>query len=442
MLPQHNFRHLILSIISILILLHAAYINAGTLNFDTVLSKAIKHSQDIKIAGADIKISKYSKDEIASLYYPTLAFRLDNEYIYVYDQEQEDVISIGDYVSSQNESTYQHSFTASLRYQLYNFGTRGLKYDNALREIKIAELSADQVRTDIRIDVLNEYSRSVMLSKKINTTREIIDRQKAIYRVYQELRKAGTIGQDQIEKTALNLAESISQLDELITNIQVSLNRIGYYTGEIYKAADTELTDFSSSVLMDIKPDSTQFPEIKAIDERIAGKKTEKKIIYREMLPRLYMYCAYKMYGSDEESFSDSFKDLERRDASIFLALEWEFFSGFRDIARSRRIKEEIKKLSHQKEKRIAELKRDIKSTEQAHQHFLENEEKINSRLSRIDYNHSIIERLSESQITNRVSFLEREIELIQQKLDIEQKKIDNDVACLKLQFWKEGQTL
>ncbi len=140
-----NRRHITIpkaSIAAALLLCLCARAQAETLTFETVLEKALRHSFDIKIAETEVSISTYRKDEVRSLYFPSLSTRLYNEYVKVLESQAEGVVAVGDAVSATAHSTYQHSAVTGLNYLLYDFGARGLKFDSAKREIRISRFNA------------------------------------------------------------------------------------------------------------------------------------------------------------------------------------------------------------------------------------------------------------------------------------------------------------
>jgi chromosome segregation ATPase len=114
---------------------------------------------------------------------------------------------------------------------------------------------------------------------------------------------------------------------------------------------------------------------------------------------------------------------------------KWEFFSGFRDQSKGLRLKEEIRKLQLQKEKRLAELEQDTNALIEKHRLYGESRRQWDSRLSQIREARTTLKRLSDQQIMDRLAALENEIELLEQELDASLKRIDQAVAAYKLQF-------
>jgi len=413
---------------------------AQRLELEAVLLQAEKNAHDLKIARTDVEISRHRLGEVRSLYYPSLDFLFYNEYVYVPEENEQGIVSVGKSVSTTLESTYQHSLVASLNYQLYDFGARRLKYQNAQREMEIARLNLSRSRLDLRIQVLESYGRGLRLWRRLKSVQRILELRKEIYRNAQQLKEAGTVGQRQMEAFALELAEALGRADDLKRDYQIALSSLTYYTAEPYTAEQTAFTDLPEPDRNEAVPDAARLAEIRAIEAEIDGKRVEVEIAEKEMLPRLSAYGAYRMYGNDPDSFGQSLGNIDERDATVAVVVEWNLFSGYRDVSKVRRLKAEVERLFYEKEKRAADLARDIQSSFKTHRLFVGREGQWQKRRSRIRRSREIDSRLSKQQLIDRIAHLEHEVDLVRQQLDLDLKQIDRAVAGLKLAFWREGQ--
>ena len=413
---------------------------AQRLELEAVLLQAEKNAHDLKIARTDVEISRHRLGEVRSLYYPSLDFLFYNEYVYVPEKNEQGIVSVGKSVSTTLESTYQHSLVASLNYQLYDFGARRLKYQNAQREMEIARLNLSRSRLDLRIQVLESYGRGLRLWRRLESVQRILELRKEIYRNAQQLKEAGTVGQRQMEAFALELSEALGRADDLKRDYQIALSSLTYYTAEPYEAEQTAFTDLPEPDRNEAVPDAARLAEIRAIEAEIDGKRAEVEIAEKEMLPRLSAYGAYRMYGNDPDSFGQSLDNIDERDATVAVVVEWNLFSGYRDVSKVRRLKAEVERLFYEKEKRAADLARDIQSSYKTHRLFAGREEQWQKRRSRIRRSREIDSRLSRQQLIDRIAHLEHEVDLVRHQLDLDLKQIDRAVAGLKLAFWREGQ--
>jgi hypothetical protein len=105
-----------------------------------------------------------------------------------------------------------------------------------------------------------------------------------------------------------------------------------------------------------------------------------------------------------------------------------------------RRLRAEIQRLRLEKEKRAAELEREILDSYQAHRLLLDRDEQWQRRRLRIRQSQETLTRLRRQQVIDRIACLEHEADLVGHRLDLELKRVDRAVAGLKLTFWREGQ--
>lgn len=423
-------------LVNILLLMFPAIaVFAETLNFKALSQKAVEYSFDLKIASADIDVARYRLDEARADYYPSLALRFGNEYIHAFGDAGSDVVTLGDSVLAGDESSYKHSLTAYLNYNLYDFGARELKQNNARREIEIAQSRSEQALKEVRIELLARFARGLKLNKQRRTTEDILSKRKQIFRCLQNLNEAGTVGRDRVESAALDLAETMASLEDLEIEYQQALNGIASLTGESYLADSVDLGDLAPPMGEQGSPGVEDYPELRMLEDRISNKKADLSIAKRECLPRFLLSGAYRMYGSDRSSYADSITNMDARDATLTLVVEWPLFSGFRDVAVIKRLGVEVRQLELEKEKRKAELQQDLDDTLAAYHQYVEGGDLRQKHKEQIRQNDATLQRLAQQQTENRVMFLEQDIELARRDLMIDLKQVDLMTAAWKLAF-------
>ncbi len=400
-----------------------AVAQAIDLDFEAVMEQALVNSYDVAIAQKNIDISRIYTEEARSLYYPTLTMQAYNQYVDLFSQEDE-VVATGDYISPYGESMFQNSLTARVVYLLYDFGVRDLKSDHAEQGVRVSRLKSDHASITARQDMLERYAKALAVSRQLEFQRTICERRRDIYGCVKRLYQAGAVDQTQVEASALELAEAATRIDDLTADFQAALDFLGYYTGQTYTAEDTML-----AMLADpgdrIPPgaiDPLSLPEVAALDEEIARKEKEAAIAVKEMLPQFYFDGAFSMYGS------------------IALVAQWEIFSGFGDLAKSRRLKEEAARMNLEKEKRLAELAREIQAASHTYAMYQTGGAHRQERRAGIDKSRIMLDRLARQDIWDQVTLLENDIRLIEHELDMELKNIGKAAAGLKLKFWSQGQ--
>ncbi len=411
---------------------------AGTLSFDHILEQALAHSWDLRIAQKEIDISRYALLETKSLYYPTLSVRFDNQYVNDLT-DGDNVISVGDQVVRVDGSTFQHSFGVGMNYLLYDFGAHGLRVNNAKKDVRIAALNRDRSFVETKLNVLDAYGRCIELSRRWNSAKETLRHRRNLYTLTCKLRKSGSVGQVEVNDAALALAEALTQQEVLRRRFEETLFNLSFFTGEDY---DPEIIDFTP---LPTPPDPLNPPrpgllaEIRAYDEEIRKLKAERNILQRSMLPTISLAANFRMLGSDEDSFTTSLEDLESRDTSVALVARWEIFSGFRDVARLKRLLKEVEHLSLEKERRLHDRKREIDAAYQTYRLARAAEPDLRERENILERRAETDTRLAEKQITDRITYLQREIDFMEQQLAVTLERMEGRLAGLRLKFWQEG---
>lgn len=410
---------------------------AETLSFDHVLKRAVAHSWDLLIARKKIDISEYALQETKSLYYPALSVRFDNQYVRDLT-DGDNVTSVGDQVVRIDGSTFQHSIGAGLTYLLYDFGARGLRTDNAKRDIRIAALNRDHSLLETRLNALEAYGRCLELVRRWNSAKETLRRRRDIYTLTSRLQKSGSAGQMEVNDTALALAEAVTGQERLRRRFEEALLNLTFFTGDTYDAVNADLAPLPSPANPKARPRPGQLAEIRVYDEEIQKLKAEKKILQKSMFPTISLAANFRMLGSDEDSFAASFENLKARDTSAALVARWEIFNGFRDITRLKRLQKEIERLSLEKDRRLHHRKRQMDAVYQSYLLAQADESSLQHRKNILKQSTKTDARLAKQQIIDQVTFLQREINFMEQRLDLTLTRMEGRIAALRLQFWQE----
>jgi outer membrane protein TolC len=410
-----------------------------TLSLESVLERASEHAWEIKIAEKDIGIREYGLMEARSAYYPTLSLRFDNEYV-DFRGDGDSVVSVGDQVSANDASTFQHSFTLGLSYVLYDFGARKLRMANARREVEKAGFARDEATLETRLNVLDAYGQGLQLFRQRQSTGEIVRFRKEVFKLLQSLREAGIVGQVRLNSAAVELAEGIGLLDDLTDRMVRALENLGYFTGVDYPLDDTLFADLPPVPPTAGLPELDSLPQIRSIDTEIARVRAERAVVLREMLPSIGLVANYRMFGADRENFGRSLESLSERDATVGLVARWEFFSGFRDVARLNQLRLQIEQLQLEKGRRLGELQKQVRAASRIRQLADGAGDRQDEREGVLKQSADALERLAEQRVVDRVTLLEQQIELMEQEQNMEITQMQRQLAGWQLRFLTEGQ--
>ncbi|NLC70238.1 MAG: TolC family protein [Desulfuromonadaceae bacterium] len=414
---------------------------AGTVSLDASLAKALAHSWDIRIARKRIDISRYALWEMRSLYFPTLTARFDNQYVEDLTSNGNNVVTIGDQTVPIDGSTYQHGFGVGLSFLLFDFGVREIKVGTAKKDARIADFKFDQALVDTKVKVLEAFGRCLEMSRRWKTMQAIVDHRRELFELTGRLRVSGAVGQVDVHDAALVLAEAVTEQKMARRRLEEALLTLSFFTGEDYNAETADFAPLPDLSEPEAPPRPERLGEIRALNEEISKKLEEKRILQGSMLPAIHVAGSYRALGSDEDSFSNSLENLESRDFSVALMARWEIFSGFRDVARILKLTAETERLKLEKKRRLSDRWREMQSAYRNYLLSQSNETAIRARESVLGRRTESDQRLADQRITDRMTLLTREIEVMEQQLAVAMERMEGRLAGLRLKFWRKGES-
>lgn len=407
---------------------------AQTLRFETLLATARKKSFDLKIARENVQATRAAVGEARAAYYPQVSLRFGNEYVHVF-HENGNVVSVGDAIIADTASGYKHSLIAGFSYDLFDFGVRRLTVETAGRKLQIADLEQQQADLDLCNELLDRYASALKVQKQISVLKSICRRQNKIFRLSKRLRQAGTVGREQLGSVALDLAETLSRLNELKVRYQNALESLTLYTRQAYSSEETRLADLVQPAGVDTEIDLESLPELQMYQRQIENKQAELAQVQRSRLPQLTLYGSYRMFGTDAHSFTRSISGLSARDASVTLYLDWPLFDGFASRAKIVRLEHELAGLRYRKQKKTAELQQKFATLINRYQALPVAVKDQQRQLTEITERQNDSRLLAAQQITDRISFQQKMIQLARQQLEVELQRVDSAASTLALSF-------
>lgn len=424
--------------LALLLTVFSSPVRAVTLDLATVQSLAVKHSFALKMAGSDVVIREIEQLEAWSSYLPTLALRYDFGYAWALDGTQ-GAVTIGDSASTTDLSTWRNSLSASTSLLLYDGGAREQK----LAQARYGVLSAQRARADqllqVRLQTLEVYLQGLQAQRQVGALSQVVEYRKRLFRVVQRLREAGAAGRTQLQDMALELASSLTRLDEVRAEWHKALAALTELTGDYGSVEDIQFAPLPVAANTGgLEPAVEQLPQIRVFDEELARLRAERSAVKRGMLPALGLNGSYRLYGADRGSGNRALEDLSGRDATVTLVLQWEF-AGFRDRLQLARLDEQVRRLSWQRRQRIGELSREIDGLQRATELAPEHGEHLQGVRQAAAEVALTTDRLRDQGVLNELGALEREVELLERTMaeDLQRDRLQADV--LRLQIWREG---
>jgi len=411
----------------------------AALTLPKVLQQAIARSYELKISKLEEEISEQRLLEARAMYLPTLSLRLTNEYLHDLGNQPAGTVSVGETVIAGGGSTYQHSLSLYAGYQLYDFGARALKYENAGRAVHIARLAGRQELADLKLRVLSLYGQCLKALRNIEAWSLRLAMHSEIYHLAERLHGAGETGRVEVGEAAIAVADTLQTLQSWRLELGRLLQELAYHTGESYEPDRTVLADLQEPLPPATLPDVRNLPEVKALGVTIEQKEAEYRIALRRWLPSLNLYSSYRMYGNDQASFKDSFEAMEERNATIGLVVDWNLFNGFRDHAEAVRLERELARARLERAKRLAEKKRELAILAETSRQHAHNRESWRSFRKRLENQARLAGRLADQQIIDRISWLKLQAGQVEKRLALELADLDRRINTLHLRFLAEA---
>lgn len=411
---------------------------ASRLEFEAVLQQAVARSFALKIAQSDITLRQIELQQAHSSYLPTMDLRYDLGYVWALT-DQAEVVSVGDSVSANAASTWQNSLSLSLGLLLFDFGARAQHVAQSRHRISAAELGQAEQLHQLRSQTLELFTRGLLAQKRLQALAAMTLLRKDLFRTLGQLQGAGTIGRAQLQETALQLAADLTALDDQRLALEQALLALTALTGGDYRLDTVEFLSLPEPGGTESRIASELLPQLRIYDEELARLQAERSTVRRQMLPSLALAGNYRLYGADQNSPGRTLGELENRDASVALVLRWKFYSGGRDRLELARLEEEMHKMTWQRQQRAAEVQQEIGSLQQAVFAYRRGENHLRQRTVALEELANTTARLGSQGVLDPVARLQREIEAIQQQLEVEVLDLQRRAEALRLRFWQEG---
>jgi outer membrane protein TolC len=411
---------------------------AQDLRFDLILADALQNAMDTQIARQHLLATRAQLNEVLSDSYPQLSLRLGNEYVHVFEA-QDDVVSVGDAIIADTVSGYKHSLSLSVQYTLYDFGRRGLAANHARHQVQLAGLQQQLTSQQIRREVVAVYARALKLQRRIKTQQVLCAGLQDIYRLSERLYRAGRSGREAVGAAALNLAEALARYEELRTGFVGELQGLTFYTRKEYPGSTAVLQDLKSPGWVGpAEADLTLAPEVLVYQKEIEKKQTELAMTRRERTPQFILSGALRMYGSHPRRFTESLTSLSARDSRATLFIDLPLFDGFRSSARRSRLQHELSRLNFEKQKKQDELNRDFSREYQSYTGRLQQQSARAQQRLLIERQADDLWRLTGQQLVDQITAQQQHMELARRQLELDLQEIEQVVSAWLL-FYMSG---
>lgn len=389
------------------------------IDFDTVLQKAIEHSYDLKIADFNILISKQDIRGARSEYFPKLMLNAGTEYTKNYrDNRDTTVMTVGE--SFINPYTrYQSVMGITLQYNLFDFGVRRGNLNVAKEDVSVKELEQAQKFQDLKLNIIDTYSKILILKRQIDLNNEILKYQSENKELKQRLYDAGEISKTELNDETVKVQKIEQRLNDLQSTLAESVNWLIFYTGEEYNPETLKISDMKK-----VELDDTNFSDYtKTIVWRIKEKELKKKeweikVAKRQNYPKINTYGRYYIYGSNPSSYNDSLGDIRPSNFTVGASVNMLAFDGMKNRANIQRKILEYKQLEVERDKSIAEFTMKL-ATMRSNLLYLDKQlENNNAIIKELIDKQKSVHRLVSKKLASPIDENDVTIELLEQKIE------------------------
>lgn len=390
------------------------------IEFNDICAKAIEHSYDLKIADFNILISKQDIRGARSEYFPKLMASAGTEYTKNFrDNRDTTVMTIGEAFINPY-TRYQSVMGVTLTYNLFDFGVRKGNLDIAKEDVTVKELEQAQKLQDLKLNLVDTYSKIIITKKQIEINNEILKLQKENYVNKQRLFDAGEISKTELNDANVKVQAIEKRIFELSAILSESLNWLTFYTGEEYnqdnlKVAEIKKTDFDVTSFCDYT--KTIIWRIK--EKELKKKELEIKVAKRQNYPKVNTYGRYYIYGSDHSSYNDSLGDIRPSNFTVGASVSMLAFDGMKNRANIQRKTLEYKQLQVERDKAIAEFTMKL-ATMRSNLIYLEKQIETNNNIIKelTDKQKSMC-RLASKKLATPIDVNDSKIELLEQQIEL-----------------------
>lgn len=433
-------------IIFLLLILFQGCVSGSEISYKDTLNSAINNSFDLKMSETDIGISRAQLKAVRADWYPTLSMQFNTEY----NKDLTD--GKGTYAYAGNTmitpyTQYRDMLYLTLSYNLLDYGIQGKKVHIAKQELKQKELSYNIQLKDLKLKILELYTKAQQNNNLISTKTEILNLYENIFKNKERIFKAGMNDKLSVMDEAVNIAKTKNEIEISKIELKNTLEDLAYYTRQEYNSdklifhnidetdsVENNIVKINSNNRLNSKIKKEQYDynfnsqltdESHYYDLEIDKKKSELAILKRQLLPTFRFYTGYSLYGQNPNNYYRSVQDVEQRSFVVGISSQYVFFDGFKNRANREKTKLEIQKLQLEKEKKLSELETKYKKSLKTYESYNDELNINKEHLLTVKEKLKAVNRLRSNKLIEQNEVFSTKAELLNQECELEQNIIN-----------------
>jgi outer membrane protein len=413
---------------------------AQSLNLDDVLQAAVAQSYTLKIAKTDIRLSQKDVQAARADYFPQVSANLNTGYQKDLATQQNSFTSVVGNQVLPTGSRFQNSVGFSVNQNLVDFGARSRKVQIAQKDVLSKVAQHDQGLRDLKLKLIELYTNALITHRSIQAHQQVLTLAQKSYQMKKRLYEAGTLSNVEVSTEALQVAQTLDQIETLKQQLAEHLQSLSYFTHEQYNQDDLQLADIAETVTpTEVTFDPTNTPEARIYEMELAKKQQEIELLKRQTLPQVSLYTSYYLYGANQDHWADSLKDMRQRMVSVGLSLQAPIFDGLKAKTAIDKARLEKEKLALQREEKLAALRHQVNVyTNQVDGSGVQ----LKTRATIVNQSQDkvqMLNRLSEQKVVDQVQPIKEQIDQIYKHLELEKTTIEGVAALKKLKIMAES---
>ena len=401
--------------------------NSLAIDFDSVLKQAKAQSYDIKIADFDVFIAKQGVRTARSEYFPKINASVGTEYTKNFKDLANSTVSVVGEAFVNPYTRFQSLMGITLTYNVFDFGVRKSKMDIAKEDIQLKELLEKEQFQELELTMIDTYSKLYILKKQIEINEKILELANKNLEYKTRLFEAKEISKTELNDQKFEVQKYERKLFELKSLAQESLNWLTFYTKQEYQLDNLTLKELRGS-----NSDPMEFNDYtKSLTWLIQEKEVKKKelalkVAKRNNMPKVNAYSRYYLYGSDHSSYNRTMDDLGPSNYTIGATVFMPVFDGFKNSAEIQTANLELQQQLIKRDKAIAQFMTRL-ATMRTNLVYLNKQIEVDEKLSdELSDKQKSVKKLVDKKISTPIELNEVEIQLLEQKIELEKNITTN----------------
>lgn len=297
---------------------------------------------------------------------------------------------------------------------------------SAAEQIALYKHQSKRTLEAIDLEITKAYLQLQLAYRSKMVLEEALATAKAIEKFTTDRYEQGLMQKSEVLNTQVAVSATETQLSSVIANIATASDFLSYLTGQaagkIYEPADHEKTFHANDSISNDRPD------FKAMQSAIQSTSLMIQSEKRSFLPKLNAFASYQF--NDRSMFGFG--------SNAYLAgiqLSWNLFKGNATRNRIKTTEQEKIKLEQQltdmKEQATVELNRTKRELDQSRKTILQSQKAVAFASESL----RILKDRYEQGLANNTDLLLAQTQLSQQKLTLEQARVQEQIALATLEF-------